>query len=256
MPGIVTARLAEIVSYLHDYLRIDLVPDNPRAHNGLQVENSGSVSRLLAAVDASQASIDEGVRTESDLIVVHHGLFWGGPEPIIGRHGKRIRALIENDIALYAAHMPLDVHEDIGNNTLLARQLGISDATRFGDYEGIAIGIAGRLELSVDELAGKGGSLLGCRPVVIAKGPDMTSSVGVITGAGGSMIRDAVDAGIDTLITGEGAHHTFFDAEEWGVNLIYAGHYATETLGVKALARHLAGRYELEWVFFDHPTGL
>ena len=98
--------------------------------------------------------------------------------------------------------------------------------------------------------------IIGGRPMVIAKGPDTTSSVGVITGAGGSMIRDAVDAGIDTLITGEGAHHTFFDAEEWGVNLIYAGHYATETLGVKALARHLAGRYELEWEFFDHPTGL
>lgn len=249
-------RLSELSAYLDEYLRIAEVPDDPKALNGLQVENDGEVGRLLAAVDACQATIDAAVEREAELLLVHHGLFWGGPEPLTGRHGRRLRTLIRNGVAVYAAHIPLDVHPQVGNNAVLARQLGIEDPEPFGDYHGIQLGVAGRLELGVDDLAARVRELLGVAPHVVAAGPERTRRVGVITGGGGSMIREARDAGIDTYVTGEGAHHTFFDAEEWGLNVFYAGHYATETVGVRALAAHLEQEFGIPWEFCDHPTGL
>jgi dinuclear metal center YbgI/SA1388 family protein len=260
--------LAEIVLYLDDYLRIRDVPDERNAVNGLQVENRGLVGRIVAAVDASQATID-GVIADGDdedgappLLLVHHGLLWDGNVPFTGRRYRRAGALLEHDIALYSAHIPLDLHPAVGNNVVLAERLGLDVEGWFGDYKGVPLGVwgqasprlASRDALLADVNHALGSSSPGAR--LIPGGPERVSKVGIITGAAGSMIGAAHDAGLDTFITGEGAHHTYFDALEWGLNVIFAGHYATETLGVQALASHLGERFELEWEFHDHPTGL
>ncbi|HEU5305042.1 MAG TPA: Nif3-like dinuclear metal center hexameric protein [Gemmatimonadales bacterium] len=259
--------LRDLVEYLDQYLRIKDVPDEPNAVNGLQVENSGRVGSIVAAVDASQATID-GVIASLDpslappLVLVHHGLLWDGNAPVTGRRYRRLAGLLDHDIALYAAHIPLDVHPEVGNNAVLAERLGIRVEGWFGDYRGIEMGVWGpspsslptreSVALELDRVLHtlKGSATL------IPGGPEKPSRIGIITGGAGSMIRAARDAGLDTFITGEGPHHTYFDAMEWGVNVIYAGHYATETLGVQAMASHLAEQFDLEWDFHDHPTGL
>jgi dinuclear metal center YbgI/SA1388 family protein len=252
--------LADMVAYADEFLRIREVADERNAVNGLQVENKGSVSSLVAAVDASQATID-GVPPGA-LLLVHHGLLWDGNVPFTGRRYRRIAALLENDVALYAAHIPLDLHPEVGNNVVLADRLGIEVEGWFGDYKGSPIGVWGfappRLTARDALLSEVNRALATFAPGarLIPGGPDRVARVGIITGGAGTMIDDARRAGLDTYITGEGAHHTYFDADEWGLNEVYAGHYATETLGVQALASHLGERFDLEWEFHDHPTGL
>ena len=259
--------LAEIVRYLDDYLRVRDVPDERNAVNGLQVENRGLIGSIVAAVDGSQATIDRviadaGPDAAPPLLLVHHGLFWDGNVPLTGRRYRRVAALLEHDVALYSAHIPLDLHPAVGNNVVLAERLGLGVEGWFGDYKGVPIGVWGhaparlapRDALLADVNHALGTSTPGAR--LIAGGPERVSKVGIITGGAGSMIGAAHDAGLDTFITGEGAHYTYFDAIEWGLNVIFAGHYATETLGVQALASHLAERFDLEWEFHDHPTGL
>lgn len=250
--------LAELVDYLDAYLRVAEIPDYPEALNGLQVENTGEVPTIVAAVDASQRTIDRVVEEcePGTLLVVHHGLFWDGNRPVTGRRYQRLQALIEHDIAVYAAHLPLDSHPEVGNNAVLARLLGILDPVPFSEYRGAPMGASGHLIMARDALAARLEELLGDRVHLIAGGPETTTRVGVITGGAGSRVLEAAAAGLDTFITGEGAHHTTFDALEAGINVLYAGHYATETVGVRALAEHLAERFGVPWVFHDHPTGL
>ena len=259
--------LSELVSYLDEYLQIKHIPDEANAVNGLQVENSGYVGGIVAAVDASQSTIDGVIATlepgqPPPLILVHHGLLWDGNVPLIGRRYRRVSALLDHDIPLYAAHIPLDVHPEVGNNAVLAERLGLRVEGWFGSYRGIVMGVWGHaptslatresLALELDRVLHtlKGSATL------IPGGPETPARIGIITGAAGNMIGEARAAGLDTFITGEGPHHTYFDAVEWGLNLLYAGHYATETLGVQALASHLAEHFEIEWDFHDHPTGL
>ena len=259
--------LQEVVAYLDEYLRVGAIPDDSRAINGLQVENSGRIGGIVAAVDASQGTIDGVVATlepghPSPLLLVHHGLFWDGNVPVTGRRYRRLAGLLDHDIPLYSAHSPLDVHPEVGNNAVLAERLGIQVEGWFGDYRGVSIGVWGHsppslhsreaIALELDRVLHtlKGSAIL------IPGGPEKPGRIGIITGAAGGMIAAARDAGLDTFITGEGPHHTYFDAMEWGVNVIYAGHYATETLGVQAMASHLAEQFDLEWDFHDHPTGL
>lgn len=249
-------RLEDLVAYLDDYLRVREVGDDPNALNGLQVENAGQVQHLAVAVDACQASIDLAAERGADLLIVHHGLYWGGLEPLVGRQFRRFGALVRHGIALYSAHIPLDRHPEVGNNVVLARQLGLEVRGWFGEHRGAPIGAWGELDLPREALVQRLGGVLGVTPRLLAGGPERARRVGVITGGAGSMIRQAKDAGLDTFITGEGQHWTYFDAEELGVNVVYAGHYATETVGVKALAEHLAERFQLPWSFIDHPTGL
>jgi len=248
--------LKDLVDYLDAYLMLSEIGDYPDAVNGLQVDNSGSVTRLAVAVDACQAVIDRASALGANLLLVHHGLFWCGLEPLTGRHGMRVRKLVQSDTALYSAHLPLDLHPDVGNNAVLARMLGLEEVEPFGVAKGQAIGLRGRLRLSLSDFTARVSSSLGVEPRVIAAGPNRVERVGVVTGGGGSFIGQARDAGLDTYLTGEGAHHTYFDAEEWGLNVIYAGHYATETVGVKAIAEHIEERFGLPWDFIDHPTGM
>ena len=251
------ADLHEIVEFLDEYLEVDRTPDAPGARNGLQVDARSPVERICSAVDACQTTIEAAAQEGAQLLLVHHGLFWGDPLPVTGRTYRRLKALFDADLALYSAHAPLDVHPEIGNNSLLARALGFEIEGRFGSWMGLdEIGVWSAVDLSLDELTGRVGSVCDTEPFVIRGGPNHVRRVGIITGGADSSIEDAHSAGLDTFITGEGSHHSFHDAMELGVNVVYAGHYATEVLGVKSLAEMLAGRFDLSWSFVDHPTGL
>jgi dinuclear metal center YbgI/SA1388 family protein len=257
-----TVALSKVVTYLDEYLRIREIPDETNAVNGLQVENRGSIGRIVAAVDASMATIDGVVagtnRNGPALLLVHHGLFWDGNVPLTGRRYRRITALLEHDVAVYAAHIPLDVHPAVGNNAMLAREVGLTECEPFDTYKGITMGVQGRLPggLPREALVARLESLLRTHAKLIPGGSERCERVGIITGGAGGRIAAARAAGLDTYVTGEGAHHTYFDAMELGVNVIYAGHYATEQVGVKALAAHLSDQFGLPWEFHDHPTGL
>ena len=250
------ADLMGVVGYLDEYLDVAAVPDYEGAHNGLQVENSGRVSRIAAAVDASERTVAVTVERGCDLLLVHHGLFWDGAARVTGRRYRKLGPLLRGDVAVYSSHLPLDVHEEVGNNAVLARELGITLEGRFGRYRDAEIGWWGRLEVKREVLAARLDEKLGGRVRMLAFGPEVVRTVGVITGGGGSLIETAAAAGLDAYVTGEGSHNTYFDAEECGLNVFYGGHYATETWGVRALAQHVAERFGMTWEFIDHPTGL
>ena len=249
-------KLQDLVEYLDDYLRVAEVSDAAVALNGLQVANRGEVTRIAAAVDGSEAAIRAAIAAGCDLLLVHHGLFWDGNVPVTGRRYRRLRALFDHDVAVYSAHLPLDVHPEIGNNAVLARELGITVRGAFGEYKGVTLGVWGECAITREALAARLDDLLGGRVKLIAGGRERIERIGVVTGGGGNMIGQAVAAGLDAYVTGEGAHHTYFDAMEGGINVYYGGHYATETWGVRALARHLEERFEVPWQFIEHPTGL
>jgi dinuclear metal center YbgI/SA1388 family protein len=251
--------LADVVRFLDGYLRTAEIKDYDGALNGLQMENGGHVSRVVAAVDACQASIDHAALDREAgpaLLLVHHGLFWDGNQPLTGRRYRRVRALLASDTALYSSHLPLDLHPEVGNNVELARLLGVAVQGTFGMSRGAAIGVWGETTLTRDALEAQLASELRSAVKVMPGGPVQCGRVGIITGGASSAISEARDLGLDTFITGEGPHHTYFDAMEWGLNVFYAGHYATETLGVQALAARLERELGLPWSFHRHPTGL
>ena len=250
------AALKEIVLYTDDYLKVEQCDDWPNALNGLQVENSGSVKKIGAAVDASSRIFAAAAERGIDLLVVHHGLFWAGPQPIAGAMRRQIATLFERDIALYSAHLPLDVHPVVGNNAQLAASLGLTDTEPFFEERDQFIGVRAKLQIFPNELSHKLEHSLGSSVKLFAGGPATTTEIGIITGAAGSEIYAIAQEGIDTFITGEAPHWAAIAAEELGVNLLLGGHYATETFGVKALATHLAEHFDLPWEFLDAPTGL
>lgn len=248
-----------LLQYLDSYLGVPDHPDYPQALNGLQVAGPAEVAKVAAAVDASEASIAAAAEAGADLLMVHHGLFWDGLRPVTGRRYRKLRGLLENGISLYSAHLPLDGHAEVGNSAVLARAVGLELRGRFGDYKGAKVGWWGTLRAGVEPLALRDrlSEAVGGSPVhLVPGGPARVENVAVVTGGGASFIGEAVAAGLDALITGEGAHHNHFDAMEEGVHLLLAGHYATETFGVRALARHVGERFGLEWEFLDLPTGL
>ena len=249
-------KLRELVDHLDAYLRVADVPDSTRAWNGLQLENGGTATRVAAAVDASEAAVAAAADAGCDVLLVHHGLFWGGFAPVTDRRYRKLKRALDAGLAIYSAHLPLDVHPEVGNNAVLASRLGIEAAGRFGSYDGHEIGVWGRLDTDREALARRLSDLVGGPVHVVRGGPARIASVGVITGGAGEMIGDALAAGLDAFVTGEGAHHTYFDAVEGGINVYYAGHYATETWGVRALAEHIESRFGLPWQFIDQPTGL
>lgn len=248
--------VAEVARFLDDYLRIREIPDDPRALNGLQLARDGVVTRIIAAVDVCRATIEATHARRGDFLLVHHGLFWGGLQRMAGSYGHRIRLLFERGIALYSAHIPLDCHPTVGNNVVLARELGLRDLQPFGQFEGIEIGFHGAWSASLDSLGERLTQVLGTAPRVIATGPSAVQRIGVVTGAGSASLGEAARAGLQALVTGEAPHHAYLDAEELGVSLVLAGHYATETFGVRALAPVIADQFGLPWEFVDHPTGM
>jgi len=248
--------LSSITSALDELLLSPGIPDYAEAHNGLQLENGGVVTRIAAAVDLSIATAEAAAAAGADLLIVHHGLFWGGTRPLVGRAYRRLDVLIRSGIAVYSAHLPLDAHPQVGNNALLLAGLGLAPEGRFGRYQDQEIGWWGTAGFTRDELAERVRRAVNGSVFVMPFGPDVVQRVGVVTGGAGSMIADAHAAGLDAFVTGEGAHHTYFDAQELGITAIYAGHYATETFGVRATAELIAARFDLPWVYLDLPTGL
>jgi dinuclear metal center YbgI/SA1388 family protein len=249
-------RLDELTAYLLDYLSLDDVPDYPNALNGLQVEGGGEVGRVMTAVDASVASANAAAERGADMLIVHHGLFWEGLKPLTGRMKRRIEPLVMNRISLYSAHLPLDAHPEVGNNVLLAEALELRPAEPFGEFMGIKIGLYAECDLMLSELAARLEERLGAHARVVRSGGERAARVAVVSGGAASCIAEAAREGMDTLVTGELPHHAYLEATELGLNVIYAGHYSTETLGVKALGEHLNKKFGLAHEFFDYPTGL
>ncbi len=254
MPRVAT--LSQIVSYANEHLRIREIADWPNALNGLQVENSGTVTRIGAAVDASPRAIDIAISRDVNFLIVHHGLFWPGLQPLSGGRRRMFEAIFRSDLAIYGAHLPLDVHSVLGNNAQLATSLGFENTEPFFEIKGQRIGLRTETRIARDELARRLEQSLGGPVKVFASGPAETKSIGIVTGGGGSEIYAVARDGIDTFVTGEAPHWAAVAAEELGMNLLLGGHYATETFGVKALAAHLSDRFNLPWEFIDSPTGL
>lgn len=250
------AKIESILCFLEDTFQPGSFPDYPHALNGLQVEGRQSVTCIGAAVDASEATIADAVRRGVDFLLVHHGLFWGGLEPITGPRFRKLAALIQSGMALYSLHLPLDSHPEFGNNALLLSSLGLSPGGPFGSFKTVEIGWWAGCTLSRSELRVRLEAAVEGETRLIAGGPEEVTRVGVVTGGGASMLTEAAAAGLDTLITGEVPHHAYHEAMELGVNLLTGGHYATETFGVKAVAETISKEFGLPWEFLHFPTGL
>jgi dinuclear metal center YbgI/SA1388 family protein len=255
--------LEQVVRVLDEALRPAEVPDYPGALNGLQLANRGGVRRVAAAVDFSRASIEGAAAAGASLLLVHHGMFWSGAQPLVGLAYERLRLLLEHDVAVYASHIPLDLHPALGNNVLLAAELGLVPNGGFARWKGnVEIGVRGEADVDTAALAARadafarrhGGSV---RHTPVAPGR-RTRRWGICSGAGASTdtLREASERGLDTLVVGEGPHHTAVEAPERDLVVIYAGHYATETLGVQAAARLVEERLGVPWTFVGEPTGL
>src|SRR5437667_585358 len=268
--------LSEIVAYTDQYLCIREVVDWDNALNGLQIENSGRATRVGAAVDVSTRVFTEAARKKIDLLIVHHGLFWPGLQPVRSALRRQLQIAFANDIALYSAHLPLDIHRKVGNNAELARALGLplgvrghvrafksgdmspqsKSARPFLEEKGQPIGLKVDASMPRSELVRKLRIALNGPVKVFDSGPKRTRLVGIVTGGGGSEIYRVAQENIDTFITGEAPHWAAVAAEELGMNLLLGGHYATEVFGVKALAAHLSKRFKIPWTFINRPTGL
>jgi dinuclear metal center YbgI/SA1388 family protein len=254
--------LARIANELDSLLATEGFPDYEQAINGVQVETRDDIVKVAAAVDLRERTIRSAADHGANLLLVHHGLFWGGLQPLRGPYYRRIHALLSSGIAVYSSHLPLDAHSEVGNNVLLARELGLTPSAGFARYETIDTGVRGESNLATahliaaaDAVARRWGGVARNSPCEPQR---ITTRWAICTGAGASAdtLREAVQHGIDTLIVGEGPHWTAVDADELGIVIIYAGHYATETFGVRALADHVGRVFDLPTVFIDVPTGL
>jgi len=255
-------KIHALTEYADELLQTRTTPDYPSALNGLQLENRSEITGIAAAVDFSTRAINGAIAANASLLLVHHGMFWEGPSRLSGSIYRKLRLLIENDVAVYSSHLPLDRHPTLGNNVLLAKRLGLDARAPFAGFEGIFIGVSGEAEIetvALVERARKFSKIYGSevRTTPIAKSR-LTKRWAICTGAGASAetLNEAREMKVDTLIVGEGPHWSAVYAEENELVIIYAGHYATETLGVTALGEHLGEKYGIPSTFISAPTGL
>lgn len=249
--------LNQIENFLNTTLDIQNVPDYSAALNGLQLENNGTVTKVAAAVDASLPVIEKAIARGADLLLVHHGMFWHGTQRLVDAKFKKLKMAMDANLAIYSAHIPLDVHLEYGNNVILANKIGMNLPAQFHDWKGIQLGLKQKLDCDFSELLERVKEAVGSEVHYCnGRSEPNVGIVGVITGGAGSEIQSMADQGIDTFITGEGPHWSYPLAEELGVNIIYAGHYATETFGVKKISEVLSQQFALDSLFIDHPTGL
>jgi dinuclear metal center YbgI/SA1388 family protein len=256
------AELSAVVRYLDAELRSADVPDYDAALNGLQLANSGTVSRIAAAVDFSTDTIAGAIRERANLLFVHHGMFWRGAHPLVGPAYERLRAAIASDLAIYSSHIPLDLHPTLGNNALLASELELKSDSPFGRFRGVEIGVTGSCDVATKSLVERVRTFSSQYRTTAVSTPfandRRTRRWAIVTGAGANpeTLAEARERSVDTLIVGEGTHHTAVEAMEYGLVVVYGGHYATETIGVRALAAHVGERFDVPWLFVDVPTGL
>ena len=251
-----------IADFLDTTLATRGIPDYPNAVNGVELANIGDITHVACAVDFSSQTVAGAIDAGARLLLVHHGMFWGGVQPITAHRHRRLWALITHDVAVYSSHLPLDVHPTLGNNALLARYLGLEASGGFVKYQGMDIGLSGTSDVPTRVLAERAGVLAAEFKGHLVATPfphdRVTKRWGLCTGAGAdsASLREAAERGLDTLIVGEGPHHTAIEAAELGIVVLYAGHYATETFGVRAVADRLAQEFGVETSFIDVPSGL
>ena len=249
-----------LIEYLDRYLEIDKIPD--ASWNGLQVQGKDETQIVGVAVDACQDAIDAAAEAGVNFLIVHHGLFWDKkPERITGAHYRRIKSLLDAGINLYAAHLPLDWHPQVGNNAVLARRLGfevVAGFGRSGAADGRSIGWIAQCPqaLTQVELLERATAALPGDVRADFFGPKQIQRVAIITGGGTSLLSEVVTAGVEAYITGEPKHSSYHFTREHSLNVLYGGHYETETFGVIALAEHLEQKLQLPFQFLDFPTGL
>ena len=244
----------DLDAYLDQYLEVAKFRDY--CPNGLQVEGRARVERLVTGVTAALSLIEAAVDARADAVLVHHGYFWRGEDPrLTGNRRRRIALLLEQDINLYAFHLPLDAHPEIGNNAALARTLGFEAEGRFGEQD---LGWHGRPQdaLTVAGLAQRIAERLGRDPLVVGDPGRPVERIAWCTGAAQGYLEDAVQLGVDAYLSGEISEQTVHCARESGVAYLAAGHHATERYGVQALGDHLAERFGIEhrYIDIDNPV--
>ena len=246
----------ELTAYLDQYLRLNEVKDY--GPQGLQIEGRAEISRIVGMVDAHQPCVDAALTRRADLLLVHHGIFWGAPRRLAGSYGRLVRSFIANDLNLYAAHLALDAHPEVGNNVELARRLGLDVVDWWAPVNGVKLGVIALApdDRTIGDLAARFEQTVGAAKLVQAQGPQRVRKVGILSGFGAREIEAAAELGCDTVVTGETSHANYYDALNAGVNVIYGGHYTSETVGVQALGAHLQQRFDVEFEFIDLPTGL
>jgi len=247
----------DLLHYLNGYLRIDEIKDY--GPQGLQVEAEKSeVHKIALGVDVSPAIIKSAAAWGADMLLVHHGILWRNVECLSGALGQRVRLLLKHDIHLYAAHLPLDAHAEVGNNAVLAQMLGVSVENWWCSPTNVPIGVVGHLHqpIPVTELVAQVNEKLRTQSRLLAHGPAQAERVAILSGFGADEVAEARKLGADTYITGESSHAHYWAASDYGLNVIFAGHYASETVGVQALGQHLTAQFGLETRFFDYPTGM
>ncbi|MEA1993763.1 MAG: Nif3-like dinuclear metal center hexameric protein [Euryarchaeota archaeon] len=242
--------LKEIVEYLDDFLDVKNIQDSCK--NGLEVEGKEEVTKIGFAVDACMESFRKAAKAKCDLLMVHHGLFWGDMGYLRGILYKKISMLVKHGIALYAAHLPLDIHPDVGNNVQLAKKLDLTVKKTFCEYKGHDIGVVCENDTDFNDLLQRAQKEL---PTTYLNFTDTAERIGIITGSGGMGIEDAVKNGCDTFVTGEIDHPEYRAVEEYGINLICGGHYNTETVGPRALMNHIQEKFGIDCEFL-HLTGM
>ncbi len=249
--------LSEIVSLLDSELRINEIKDASVAMNGMQVENDGLVSKVAIAVDGSQKTIDDAIAAGADLLLLHHGIYWCGLRPMTGWWKKKISTCLKNNLAIYSAHLPLDMHPSLGNNAQLCEALGLSDCQPEVDYHGTMIGQSGLFDGTIGALKEKFEAVTGA-PVTGYMHDESAPAgrIAICSGGAGDEIYQIQAKGYSCYLTGEENHWVRNAAEDIQCSILFAGHYATETVGVKALGRLLEEKFGLSTIFIDNPTGM
>lgn len=253
--------LKELDDFLNSFLKKENFPSDPSL-NGIQIQNAEpnkkQIKKIAFAVDACQESARIAAENGADVLIVHHGLFWGGCEPITDSFYKRVSTFIKNDLALIAYHLPLDANNPYGNNYGIANLLGMKKLEDFGFWRGMAIGVKGEFEnpLTAKELGDKLNKITNTTCKVMPLGKDSIKTVGIISGDGSEDVEQAVELGLDAYITGEFAHENFHYAKEMEINVIAGGHYGTEIIGVSLLKTKIEKEFGLETLFIDLPTDL
>ena len=249
--------LHSITDLLDSTLRIREIRDASVALNGLQVENNGSITKVALAVDGSQKTIDDAIAAGADLLILHHGIYWCGLRPMTGWFKKKIESCLQHNLAVYGAHLPLDMHPELGNNAGIAKALGLQDITPEVDYHGTLIGMAGTFNGTVAELRTKFAEITGATVTgIVHDGDAPAGRVAICSGGAGEEIYQMHEKGYGTYLTGEENHWVSNAAQDMGINILFAGHYATETFGVKALGALIEEKFGLPTIFIDNPTGM
>ncbi len=248
-----TVARTQIVNFLNETLSVSEIADS--SNNGLQVQGSDEVKKVGLAVDACLASYEQAVKEKCNMIIVHHGLIWDGMDSVTGRNFSHVKYLLDHQLSLYAAHLPLDMHAEVGNNSELVRLLSLKDVESFGDYKGTVLSFQGKLEqpMTNEELSEKLQGTLNGKSSILPFGPKKNETIAIVAGRGASMFQEAVDKGVDCFLTGEGVYEDYHLAKESGINVIYLGHYHSEQLGVQALGKLLETKFNIQTIYLNEP---